>query len=444
MIEKKLSNATPLDDENIVLRRSDKKEIANVSLSNLNEVGEKHFLNKTQITNCLLEVPQRVKVELDNGALTLEAGSVVIVPYGTSAPTMEIGETLNEGEIVDISWDGEKLFYYVKYDSDMSIYNLYSSDRTVFAGTNNNIVDMPTTMTFSQDSAPTIPTGVGGYALWYDTASNIVKYTNNKGSSWMEYLSLPFAVVGPYYGYIKSVFNGFGFIGSAIWCDKGVKGLIPNGRNTDGSLHNIIVETETLLIDNYEFSTTSELLYAQLFKHPNEDSLPTIGFNSLKSMNYDKQINLNLHDFGNDDIRAIYCINLFSFTTNTNGINNVIDFRHAFNALDYNNTEFIAHQAMPSSNYINLSLPASEGTLVAPADGYVVINADSTTTTSYISLNILTPSLSTVILQDLKMLTVTGRIIATSLPVAKGEIIQVGYYGISLNRFRFIYANGSL
>ena len=66
MIEKKLSNATPLDDENVVLRRSDKKELANVSLSNLNEVGEKHFLNKTQITNCILEAPNGVATRSGN------------------------------------------------------------------------------------------------------------------------------------------------------------------------------------------------------------------------------------------------------------------------------------------------------------------------------------------------------------------------------------------
>lgn len=73
MIEKKLSNATPLDDENVVLRRSDKKELANVSLSNLNEVGEKHFLNKTQITNCILEAP--------NGVMSY-TGSTIIIQNG--------------------------------------------------------------------------------------------------------------------------------------------------------------------------------------------------------------------------------------------------------------------------------------------------------------------------------------------------------------------------
>lgn len=81
MIEKKESNAVPLDDENVVLRRSDKREIANVSLSNLNEVGEKHFLNKTQITNCILEAPNGVAT-YSGDTVTVKAGLRVLVNSG--------------------------------------------------------------------------------------------------------------------------------------------------------------------------------------------------------------------------------------------------------------------------------------------------------------------------------------------------------------------------
>ena len=42
---------------------------ANKDLSNLSEVGEKHFLNKSQITNCITEIPQRIKYTLENGTL---------------------------------------------------------------------------------------------------------------------------------------------------------------------------------------------------------------------------------------------------------------------------------------------------------------------------------------------------------------------------------------
>jgi hypothetical protein len=55
---------------------------ANPDLSNLSATGEKHFLNKTQVTNCITEIPQDIKLELANGVLTLKAGSKVYVPNG--------------------------------------------------------------------------------------------------------------------------------------------------------------------------------------------------------------------------------------------------------------------------------------------------------------------------------------------------------------------------
>lgn len=36
----------------------------------------------TEVTNCITEIPQRIKYTLENGTLTILAGSVVIVPYG--------------------------------------------------------------------------------------------------------------------------------------------------------------------------------------------------------------------------------------------------------------------------------------------------------------------------------------------------------------------------
>ena len=67
MIEKKLSNATPLDDENVVLRRSDN-----------------NFLNKTQITNCILEAPNGVAT-YSGSTITVKQGLKVLTPNGRNA-----------------------------------------------------------------------------------------------------------------------------------------------------------------------------------------------------------------------------------------------------------------------------------------------------------------------------------------------------------------------
>ena len=432
---------------------------ADTDLSNLTPTGEKHFLNKTQITNCLLEVPQRINVELNNSMLTLKAGSVVIVPYGTSAPTMEIGDTLNGGEIVDISWDGEKLFYYVKYDSD-KVYSYTPSssyDDVCFIASGGYALSRGISSWFSGSSAPDYERQ---YQQWYDTMNNIVKHSSDYGQSWTSYDSFPFCVasVTQSVGYIniKNIFNGFGFIGSTIWCDKGVKGLASNGRNADGSLKNIeyTFSKLTLMTANvgqrmylyrlvgYETACRYEYLYIQ-DEQPDASDFNYTGTNAWFSPrdNY-----WRIYEDGDWNIVSLIpCAYAdCGLTTAEYYRPNTFKTKQSFQALDYNDTEFIAHQAMPGSNYISLSLPASEGTLVAPADGYAVINATSTTSSSYISLNIKDSTNTIGILQDLKMVPEIGKTIATSLPVAKGEIIQVGYYGISLNFFRFVYANGSL
>ena len=42
-------------------------------------------LNTSQITNCITEIPQDIKLELKDGVLTLKAGSKVYVPNGFEA-----------------------------------------------------------------------------------------------------------------------------------------------------------------------------------------------------------------------------------------------------------------------------------------------------------------------------------------------------------------------
>lgn len=65
---------------------------ANSDLSNLTEAGEKHFLNKSQVTNCILEAP--------NGVATY-SGNVVTVPAGVKA-LVNSGVTNADGTIKNI------------------------------------------------------------------------------------------------------------------------------------------------------------------------------------------------------------------------------------------------------------------------------------------------------------------------------------------------------
>ena len=94
------------------LRIDSVEEITNTKIDSIKELeentlngihtlaGASNALNRNQITNCLIEVPQRIKYTLVDGALTILAGSQAIVPWGTKYPFETFGSlTINEENI---------------------------------------------------------------------------------------------------------------------------------------------------------------------------------------------------------------------------------------------------------------------------------------------------------------------------------------------------------
>lgn len=184
---------------------------------------EQNSLNKQQITNCMLEVPQNINLTLDSGTLTLKKGSKLIVPNGAG------------------------VFEEFITPSDLVVHpatSTASDTRMIFITTN------PFALAFRHapkecHSGTTAPTNVTTTACWYDTANNIIKLTSDKGSTWTSdtKYALPLGIYtrtnGVGVSSLDQVFNGMGYIGSTVWVDKDVKVLIPNGRNQDGTLNNI-------------------------------------------------------------------------------------------------------------------------------------------------------------------------------------------------------------
>lgn len=193
-------------------------------------VGDTAIDNR--ITNCLLEVPQNIKLELNNGTLTLKAGSKVIVPNGFEAD----GTTPKFDEVIVAT--NRTLTPTVNKNGTIMMYLNGSNQSTDYMEMGSN---------FSSATQPNIDSRM--YAKWYDTTENKLKWTKDGGATWNGGYSFPICIFktsdtanadGRYnITSIEQVFNGFGYIGSTIWVDKGVKGLIPNGRNEDGSLRNI-------------------------------------------------------------------------------------------------------------------------------------------------------------------------------------------------------------
>ena len=195
---------------------------ANQSLSNLNETGEKHFLNKNQITNCILEIPQDIKLELSGNTITLKAGSKVYIPNGfeQDGTTPKFDSVITSSDIsTSASWI-----------SNPCMIALNSSQ----TGTYSFILD-------NQYSGSSAPTSLNTGTIWYDTTNNIIKRYN--GSTWDSGISFPLCVAtmvsGTGWTSIDQVFNGFGYIGSTVFALPGIKYLTPAGRNADGTLKNI-------------------------------------------------------------------------------------------------------------------------------------------------------------------------------------------------------------
>lgn len=189
-------------------------------------------------TNCTTEIPQDIKLSLNNGTLTLLAGSKVYIPNGSgvfNAVTTTTDKTISSGL-------GNGLNF---IEIDESNSNL--SGRLVENSVSGSGV-----------------TTAGGLA--YDTTANRVGFYNANGS-FSKYVSFPIAIVNVESSVITSivqVFNGFGYIGSTVFVLPSAKGLAPNGRNADGTLKSneiissrVIVRTFTTYSDIHDLSFTA-------------------------------------------------------------------------------------------------------------------------------------------------------------------------------------------
>ena len=359
--------------------------------------GASNALTQNQITNCITKIPQRINVELNNGALTLKAGSVVIVPYGTSAPTMEIGDSLNGGEIVDISWDGIRLFYFVKRLTDdvRTSIGAATADAFMFIAPSGGVYGEILNDLYSGDTAPT---GIAESVMWYDTATNFVKYTINTGSSWDSGYSFPMFVVtrttGGIITGIKQVFNGFGFIGSTIWADKGIKGLAPDGRNPDGSLKNIEFETEHVTINSRNWTVSAGTIqYATITAegtgistwistfYYEQDEVPSrqghiLWLNTAENIMY-WQNNDNVWT----KVNIIKVFNINNTQTYTDGkIDNISEVKQVFRAADYSSHPQITETYSNGSSWYRVY-----------SDGWCEQGGTYTTTTTTSNVYLLRP-----------------------------------------------------
>lgn len=394
----------------------------NISEDLLSTKANINLDNSTAITNCITEIPQDIKLELNDDTLTLKAGSKVYMPNGSG-----VFNTITVPQ--DWNWTPN------------------SSDVIVFTDGNGTQDVLLRDYCFSGSSAPTSFQG-GLYALWYDTTNNAVKKTNDGGATWIGGYGLPVYALDADNSY--QVFNGFGYIGSTVFALPGVKGLIPNGRNTDGTLKN----TEFTISQVQTFSITSEWgtgveewwlnginmdIHRAIRATYFQDSKPSTPYQDAYWFSPKENILRQTTDTGATwtQIQGSYGFNI-SFTS---GKVTSLTPKTAFRALDYNDSSTISGWAMPSNRYISLTLGASGSTYTAPANGYFILYAQyaSGTDTCFDIYNY-SNAMGYRHWYGSNSALSAGR---GFVPVQKGDILTVVINGtLQAVDFRFVYAEG--
>lgn len=226
----------------------DLEDKKNACLDEIATLGDSYDnLTHRNITNCLLEVPQRIKYTLENGTLTIKAGSVVIVPYGTEDKTSQYpkgAKFLHENfKVYDTQFADGKFFVWAELVGDVTNSKTVTDTKKRFIWISTSTNEIEAAVDVASGTSTT------GTALFYDTDNNTVDYYKS-GVASGKVMAFPLGIVTSNgvnkFASINQVFNGMGYIGSTKWLDKGVKLLCCDGRNEDGTLKNVEVTTKTV------------------------------------------------------------------------------------------------------------------------------------------------------------------------------------------------------
>lgn len=391
-------------------------------------VDELNTLVDTKISNCITYIPQDIKLELNNGTITLKAGSKVYVPNGAG------------------------VFDSITTTSDIKINPTGGSGKVLISINSTKNLGSASLINKCVSGAGVTPKD---YGLAYDTTTNIITRYGASGSIAYSNSSFPLAVCSQTDEKITSidqVFNGFGYIGSTVFALPGVKGLIPNGRNADGSLKNKEITISSLRIYNVAernrtdvcifMSETDILVWGRSGGNVTSFSTrpQTARITYTRAYIEDENVWIHCYDTttwqqrdSTDNITE-----LFSVDTDANKICGIHSMKSTFHALDYNDKSTISGWSMPSSRYIDLTLGASGSTYIAPANGWLILNKAATGVGQEIRLINQSNQLCGYALSA-----TNNASLDTKIPCRKGERILV-YYSASgsLANFRFIYAEG--
>lgn len=387
-------------EDNVALKNAlDLK--ANANMDNLTGAGKNISNWSTNVSNCITEIPQDIKLELSSGTLTLKAGSKAYRPNGagvftplTAAADRTVTSTTN-GTYMLCSW-GMSSIYLVPIAN-------------CFSGT-------------------TQPSSFSGTGIWYDTTNNVIKATYDGGSTWDGTLVFPMAIITVSDGAISSIdqiFNGFGYIGCCVFTLPGVNGLYPNGRNTDGALKSGAINCTSVQVSSQFNDTANHVLMI----NPNGKC----AWFDTSSFSYNPDTNIMYNSLGVVLSSAV----LGTFTT-TSGVISNFNPNTVFHAVDYNDTMFIGHQAMPSKESISVTVSASPTIYTTPCDGWFYANALPTASGQFLRLQNLENSMESIVHSG-----VSGTSVACYLPIKQGDRVRITYNTENTPTAAFVKVVGS-
>lgn len=380
-------------------------------------------VNYNNISNCITEIPQDIKLEISGGGVKLKAGSKVWYPNG---PNVFSSLTASSDIYISPTGGSGKCLICVNVTNDV-----------IQAGSSN--------ATGNCVSGPGVEHR--DYGMCYDTTTNIIQRWGDPGVLNAAKASFPLALVTQTDGAITSidqVFNGIGYIGQSAFSLPGIKGLIPNGRNTDGTLKNTeftttnvyvgVTFTNGYTVNNQLVAINSTGILWQNWIGEYDHEPAVVQYAAY----YNSTTNKIYFAYSATEWTEISRAAAGFFSTTTGGTFTELKTRQPFYAVDYSDTEYIAHQAMPSDKYIDFTLGASGATYTAPADGWVDVQTNaSTNSQGWVSANIDAKGISCGLDIDR---TGIGKVL---VPVSKNDIVKVTFGGTTLNFVKFIYANGA-
>ena len=235
------------------------------------------------------------------------------------------------------------------------------------------------------------------------------------------------------------------YSGNTITAKQGLKVLIPNGRNTDGTLNNI----EYTLENDITKTVTTTYEHQDFIFIKNNGTCFTYGSESIDFYNkladrpapatgiykccFVAETNLWYVTTNGSSYEELKMAKLGSYFNNASSQITKLNIDEPINLLKQSDKSEISGWGMPSGKFIDLSVGTSGATYIAPANGYYY-------TRTYGRSFYLGNGRTNAEHQPLN----SSSYIGATISVHKGEQISYSYSGGRNDVFRFIYAEGEV